>query len=223
MTSEVLIAILGSTAVSSVVTWLISIAGWAARGKSQRSMDSLLALEEAAQKMQPKGDYEISSIKENQLAYINVLMANELARRMIPLASSWNIAGMFAGFVALFFLAFLLLVEGAIKDWMFWVFISFFAIIFTIAYLANEHKRTAQKRERVTLARGMVAGYLGTESLKNGKSSNQKFKYPFKVEEMIPYPEPSTLESLVGRSRKKSDAENKTSEVSNEPEGSRGC
>ena len=73
MTSEVLIAILGSTAVSSVVTWLISIAGWAARGKSQRSMDALLALEEASQKMQPKGGNEISSIKENQLAYINVL------------------------------------------------------------------------------------------------------------------------------------------------------
>lgn len=223
MTSEVLIAILGSTAVSSVVTWLISIAGWAARGKSQRSMDSLLALEEASQKMQPKGGGEISSIKENQLAYINVLMANELARRMIPLASSWNIAGMFVSYVALFFLAFLLLLEGVIKEWLFWGFISFFAIIFSFVYLKAEDEKTKQKRERVDLARGMVDGYLETESLKNSKSSNQKFNYPFKVEEMIPYPGRSALESLVGFFQKNDRAGSKTREDSNGADGARGC
>lgn len=194
---EIWAAILGSSVVTMIVSSLIGLVGWLARGKLQRSMDSLVSLEDAAQKLRTSGDGNISPIKQNQLDYVNVLMAVELSRRIIPVPSAWSYVGVvLSGIVTFVIVIGILIVVDA-----YWVVILCVSIFLVLAYFfiyfSIEYQRVKQKRKRVDTACQMVNDQLnlvrdGSDGGKKGDFSN----FPVDIEELIPYPASSTFELL---------------------------
>ncbi|WP_237223131.1 hypothetical protein [Rothia nasimurium] len=203
MSQEIIIAILGSSVATSVINWLLNIVSAAARGKSQRSLDTLLVLEEAAQKMQDGADGD-SPLKRSQVGYLNVLMATELSRRMVPIASAWTYLGIVVGFFALG-LYFTLLSKfggGISGGWLVAIYILILLLAIFFLY-STEYQRGKKKRERVEMARKMVKQHLKSSApglvAQDDGPEDEDFK--FKVEEIIPYPATSTWELLVETKR----------------------
>ena len=164
---------------------LAGLLGWLARGKSQKSVDTLLELEESIQKLQPKAGEEISPIKQNQLGYVNVLMAKELSRRLIAMPSLWDYLGIIVCFIFFFPMTYLLLALGLIS-FNFAVFIILSLLVsFVVIGLSIDYQRWKKKRERATLAREMVKNQMNLDNADSAGGYGDLLN----IEELIPIPD----------------------------------
>ncbi len=153
--TEIVVALLGSGAISLLVTAFINFVMRLSRRKSLRELDSIIEVNNLY--LQARGDAINDSLKKESGIYLDAIMARELADRIEPVQSRWEyITTVFLWFIGL--LASLVLYIFTSVQYGFPSLINTIAsigisIVFTVCLFFIERDKVKQQNLNVELAR----------------------------------------------------------------------